>query len=194
LETRRAYVLIQRVQHDILARTNAAPGATDSELFMSPRRHLASHMSTPTNHFLRVMEQLCAGWLAGDGKQYALPFTPQAHYVVFDGSVLTGPAEIASFHQRAFDGNLRGTELHLALQEIRPVDAAAWLAFTKGGVIRKDGSVRRLTGESVQTFFCKREAGVTLIEAFQNTRIHPVTDRQSADAWRAFDKLWETDH
>ncbi len=33
---------------------------------------------------------------------------------------------------------------------------------------------------------------MALIEAFQNTRMRPVTDKQSAEAWRAFDKLWET--
>ncbi len=148
-------------------------------------------MSTETNPILTVMEQLRAGWLAGDGKQYAVPFTAQAHYVVFDGTVLTGPAEIASFHQRAFDNNLRGTELQLAVQEIRLINSDVWLAFTKGGILRKDGSQSRLTGESVQTFLCKREAGVTFVEAFHNTRIHPVTDQQTANAWLAFDKLWE---
>ncbi len=151
-----------------------------------------NEMFTDTAHILRVMEQLSEGWLAGDGKQFAAPFSPHAHFVAFDGSVLTGPVEIASFHQRAFDSHLRGTELDVAVQEIRPVDPNAWLVFARGGIQRKDGSVGELTGESVQMFLCKREAGVTLIEAFQNTRIRPVTDKQSAEIWHAFDKLWET--
>ncbi len=149
-------------------------------------------MSTDTAHILTLIEQLSAGWLAGYGKQFAASFALQAHFVAFDGSILTGPVEIASFHQRAFDRHLRGTELDLVVQEIRPVAPNAWLVFARGGIRRKDGAVGELTGESAQMFLCKREAGVTLIEAFQNTRIRPVTDQQSAEAWRAFDQLWET--
>lgn len=149
-------------------------------------------MTTDTDHIADLLDRLCAGWRAGDGMQYALPFTERAHYVVFDGHVLAGPAEIASFHQRAFDGPLRSTELQLAIQEIRPVAPDAWLVFTHGGIVRDDGTERRLTGESVQTFFCRREAGATRIETFHNTRVHPVTDRASAEVWRAFDALWKT--
>ena len=149
-------------------------------------------MSTNTTHILTTIEQLCAGWLAGDGAQFAASFAPQAHFVAFDGNIITGSVEIASFHQRAFDSHLRGTELDIVVREIRLVASNAWLVFAKGGIKRKDGTVGELTGESAQMFLFKREADVTLIEAFQNTRIRPITDKRSAEAWRAFDKLWET--
>lgn len=147
-------------------------------------------MNTDTAHIFSVMEQLSAGWLAGDGKLFATPFSSQAYFVAFDGTILNGPAEIAAFHQKAFESHLRGTELVLANQEIRQVCASSWLVFARGGIKSKDGSVAELTGESAQLFFCKKEAGAMLIEAFQNTRIRPITDKQSAQAWRSFDKLW----
>ncbi len=149
-------------------------------------------MSIEASHILRLVEQISAGWVAGDGKQFATSFAPQAHFVAFDGNILIGPAEIAAFHQRAFDSHLRGTKLDLAIQEIRPVSPNAWLVFAQGGIKRIDGSAGELTGESAQTLLCKQEVGVTLIEAFQNTRIRPIIDKQSAQAWREFDKLWET--
>ncbi|MBV8275759.1 MAG: hypothetical protein JO170_10955 [Verrucomicrobia bacterium] len=50
-------------------------------------------------------------------------------------------------------------------------------------------SVER-TGESVQLFVFREQEGLVAIEAFQNTRLRPVTDAQSAEVWRQFDQLW----
>jgi hypothetical protein len=51
-------------------------------------------------------------------------------------------------------------------------------------------SVAERTGESVQLFVFREDAGVIAIEAFQNTRLGPVTDSHSAEVWRQFDQLW----
>lgn len=149
-------------------------------------------MSTDTATIRNLIEQLLTGWLAGSGKMFAKPFGRRARFVAFDGTVLTGPAEIADFHQRAFEGHLRETALELTIHEVRPVTAGVWLIFSTGGIKKLDGTNAERTGESVQTFLCKEEAGKTRIEAFQNTRVRPITDERSAGVWRTFDENWRT--
>ena len=147
-------------------------------------------MKTETNQIHRILQELQAGWLAGSGAQFAAAFAPQAPFVAFDGTTLTGPSEIANFHQRAFDSHLQGTALDVHFQEIRLVAPGVWLAWAKGGIIKANGSVAERTGESVQLFVFVEYAGILAIEAFQNTRLRPVTDAHSAEVWRQFDQLW----
>ena len=148
-------------------------------------------MKTDTSQIHRILQELRAGWLAGSGAQFAAAFAPQARFVAFDGTTLTGPREIASFHQRAFDSHLQGTALDVHIEEIRLVAPGVWLAWTKGGgTIKVNGSVVERRGESVQLFVFREQAGLVAIEAFQNTRLRPVTDAHSAEVWRQFDQLW----
>ena len=60
-------------------------------------------MKTETGEIHRILQELKAGWSAGSGAQFTAPFAPQARFVAFDGTTLTGPSEIANFHQRAFE-------------------------------------------------------------------------------------------
>jgi uncharacterized protein (TIGR02246 family) len=64
-----------------------------------------------------IIQELQAAWAAGSGPQFAAAFAPQARFVVFDGTTLTGPSEIANFHQRAFDSQ-QGTALDIHIEEI----------------------------------------------------------------------------
>ena len=41
----------------------------------------------------------------------------------------------------------------------------------------------------VQLFVFREQAGLAVIEAFQNTRLRPVTDARAAEVWRQFDQL-----
>ncbi|MBV9275870.1 MAG: SgcJ/EcaC family oxidoreductase [Verrucomicrobia bacterium] len=147
-------------------------------------------MKTETTQIHRIIQELQAGWLAGSGAQFAAAFAPQARFVAFDGATLTGPSEIANRHQRAFDSHLQGTALDLHIEEIRLVATGVWLAWTKGGITKANGSVVERTNESVQLFVFREQGGLVVIEAFQNTRLRPVTDSQSAEVWRQFDQLW----
>ena len=147
-------------------------------------------MKTETSQIHRILQELQAGWLAGSAAQFAAAFAPQARFVAFDGTTLTGPSEIANFHQRAFDSQLQGTALDVHIEEIRLVTPGVWLVWTKGGITTAKGSVVGRTGESVQLFVFKEQGGLVAIEAFQNTRLRPVTDSQSAEVWRQFDQLW----
>ena len=147
-------------------------------------------MKTETSQIQCILEELQAGWSVGSGAQFAAAFAPQARFVAFDGTTLTGSSEIANFHQRAFDSHLQGTALDVHFQEIRLVAPGVWLAWAQGGIIKANGSVAERTGESVQLFVFVEYAGILAIEAFQNTRLRPVTDAQTAEVWRQFDQLW----
>jgi uncharacterized protein (TIGR02246 family) len=147
-------------------------------------------MKTQTSEIDHILQELQAGWLAGSGAKFAAAFAPQARFVAFDGTTLTGPSEIANFHQRAFDSHLQRTALDIHIEEIRLVSPGLWLAWTKGGIAKTNGSVAERTGESVQLFVFKEQVGLMAIEAFQNTRLRPVTDAHSAEVWRQFDQLW----
>jgi uncharacterized protein (TIGR02246 family) len=147
-------------------------------------------MKTETSQIQRILEELQAGWSVGSGAHFGAAFAPQARFVAFDGTTLTGPSEIANFHQRAFDSHLQGTALNIHIEEIRLVAPGVWLAWTKGGITQANGSAVERTGESVQLFVFREHAGLIAIEAFQNTRLRPVTDSHSAEVWRQFDQLW----
>jgi len=139
---------------------------------------------------LDAMSALRESWAAGSGRQYAEVFTIDSRYVAFDGTVLNGRHEIDAFHQRAFDSHLRHTELELELQHLQAVGPGRWLLCSRGGIVHRKSDARRLTGASVQIFVGREDSGKLLIEAFQNTRVHPITDRRTAEAWAAFDALW----
>jgi uncharacterized protein (TIGR02246 family) len=86
-------------------------------------------MTTETSQIHLVIKELQASWLAGSGTQFAAAFAPQARFVVFDGTTLTGPSEIANFHQRFFDRQ-PGTALDIDIEEmsiataLRPVEVS----------------------------------------------------------------------
>jgi uncharacterized protein (TIGR02246 family) len=143
-----------------------------------------------TTQIHNILQQVQAGWLAGSGAQFAAPFAEQAHFVAFDGTTLIGRAEIANFHQKAFDTHLRSTSLALDVEEIRRLAPEVWLVFAKGGIRGAGGAAAERTGESVQTFVIKSQSGNTTIEAFQNTRFRPITDKNSAETWSQFDEIW----
>jgi hypothetical protein len=88
-------------------------------------------MKTETRQIHRIIEEFQGGWLAGSEAQFAAAFAPQARFVAFDGTTLTGPSEIANFHQRAFDSHLQGTALDVHIEEIRLVAPGVWLVWWK---------------------------------------------------------------
>jgi uncharacterized protein (TIGR02246 family) len=149
-------------------------------------------MEIETTQIDNILRELQAGWLAGNGTQFAEPFAEQARFVAFDGTTLIGRSEIAHFHQRAFDGHLQATSLELHIEEIRRIAPEVWVVFAKGGIRKTIGPAAERTGESVQMFVMKSQTGRTTIEVFQNTRFRPVTDKHSALVWSRFDELWNS--
>ena len=137
------------------------------------------------------LDKMVDGWQRGDGKLFAQPFSKEAHFVAFDGSIHHGPDEIAAFHQRAFDTVLKGTSLALEISEIKQIEQKIWLVFSKGWHRLSNAPVGNRTAESVNIFVCRADEEKIEVLAFQNTRARPITDQASAEAWRAFDNLWK---
>jgi uncharacterized protein (TIGR02246 family) len=137
------------------------------------------------------LDQMVNGWQRGDGKLFAQPFSKEARFVAFDGSIHHGADEIAAFHQRAFDTVLKGTSLDLEISEIKQIDQKIWLVFSKGWHRRSNAPAGNRIAESVNIFVYWADEEKIEVLAFQNTRARPITDQASAEAWRAFDNLWQ---
>ncbi len=104
-----------------------------------------------------LLAQMIEGWRRGSGILFAQPFSKDAHFVAFDGSVHNGQDEIAAFHQKAFDSILKGTALELTVTDIKQIDQNNWLVFGRGwhrpNIAHKD----HRTAESVNIFVCRSD-------------------------------------
>ena len=138
-----------------------------------------------------LLQTMAEGWRRGDGTLFAQPFAKQARFVAFDGSIHHGPEEIAAFHQKAFDTFLQGTSIEATVDEIRQIDHNTWLVFTTGWRTPAHSPNEKRAAESTNIFVCKVEEEKAEFLAFQNTRVRPITDRTSAELWKAFDTSWE---
>lgn len=139
-----------------------------------------------------LLDKMTEGWRRGNGTLFAQPFSKNARFVAFDGSVHNGPEEIAAFHQHAFDTVLKGTSLDLTVSEMKQIDERTWLVFATGWhrpSNAPEGKGRK--AKSVTIFVCKTDDEKAEVMAFQNTRVRPITDQASAQAWRTFDNSWE---
>jgi uncharacterized protein (TIGR02246 family) len=63
----------------------------------------------------RILE----AWGAGDGEAFAAPFSDDAVFIGFDGSVMRGRQQIASTHQEVFDRWMKGTRLAEVRTDLR---------------------------------------------------------------------------
>ncbi len=149
-------------------------------------------MSTEMTQVAELIKQMEAGWKAGSGERFAAPYAERVHFVTFDGTMLESRQAVAAYHQQAFDTHLKGTAIRIEVHEVRQVAEEAWLVFSTSSVGRAEGPPPERTGDSVQLFLFKREEGAMRAEAFQNTRVRPITDGATAGVWRQFDELWET--
>ena len=128
-------------------------------------------MSAPTDTIAR----LSAAWNTGDAAAYAAAFTPDATYVVFDGTVLRGRGEIEDSHRWLFGGPLSGSTVDFAAggagPEIRHVSPGVAHVLAAGGGIRPQG-VDEVTADrkSVVSLVLVEDGGEWLVAAFQNTR------------------------
>ena len=130
-------------------------------------------------------------WEAGDGEAFAAPFTEDALFVGFDGSVTRGRDRIASTHQELFDRWLKGSRLVEEHTEVRFLGADVAIVHAVGGTVMRGKSEPAPERDSIQTLVAVREAGAWSFVSFQNTRMRPIgAGTTSALLWLIPDKLW----
>jgi uncharacterized protein (TIGR02246 family) len=135
--------------------------------------------------------RLLDAWNEGDGEAFAAPFSDDACFVPFDGSVQIGRERIAAAHQPLFDRWLRGSRLVDEHTEVRFLGADVALVLAVGGTVMRGKSKPAPARDSIQTLVAIREAGEWSFVSFQNTRIRPIgTSAMSALLWLIPDKLW----
>jgi uncharacterized protein (TIGR02246 family) len=138
------------------------------------------------------LDTMVAGWQQGNGKLFAQPFSTEARFVAFDGSIHQGPDDIAAFHQRAFDTVLKGTCLDLEVSEMKQIDQKIWLVFSTGWHKPNGAPDEKRVAKSINLFVYQADEEKAEVLAFQNTRARPITDQASAEIWRAFDSAWKS--
>jgi uncharacterized protein (TIGR02246 family) len=122
-----------------------------------------------------VLGRLSAAWNAGDATAYAAEFTPDATYVVFDGTVLRGPGEIEASHRWLFDGPLRGSTMGFATGDGGPqvrvvAPGVAHVLAADGGVRPAGVEIVTADRKSVVSLVLVEDGGAWRVAAFQNTR------------------------
>lgn len=120
-----------------------------------------------------LIQRLNEAWGEGDADAYAALFTENADYVIFDGSLAKGRAEIAEVHRPLFEGFMKGSRLVGQITAVRFLTPGVALVHGKGAVLRKNQSRPSRRALSVQTTVVVKQGDRWLITAFQNTRYRP---------------------
>lgn len=122
-----------------------------------------------------VFEEQLAAWAAGDGTAFGATVTEDSDLIAFDGTHVIGRQTIAAFMQTQFDTVLAGTHVVAEPVRIRFITDGAAVMIAAGGVIFPGETEIPPERMSIQTFVLSNHNGQWLIEAFQNTRVDPVS-------------------
>jgi uncharacterized protein (TIGR02246 family) len=122
-----------------------------------------------------TLDRVAAAWNAGDATAYGEEFTPDATYVVFNGTVLRGRQSIVDTHRWLFDGPLKGSQLGspstgddgTSIRFLRP-DVAH--VITVGAVRPAGAAAVTADRDSVPSYVLVEDDGRWRIAAFHNTR------------------------
>jgi uncharacterized protein (TIGR02246 family) len=137
-------------------------------------------------------QRVLDGWNEGSGERFAAPFSEDALFIAFDGSVLHGRQAIADSHQELFDRWLKGSRLIGERTEIRFASRDVAIVHAVGGTIGRGKSTPSPERDSIQTLVAARGAAGWSFVCFQNTRIRPIgAGGLSALLWLLPDKLWK---
>jgi uncharacterized protein (TIGR02246 family) len=123
-----------------------------------------------------ALKQLAHAWGRADSSGYAALFTPDAEYVAFDGTRMSGTRAIDHGHRGLFDGIMRGSTMTFETPSIRFVADDVAIVVVRGGIIMRwqNGktapSAKRM---STLTFVFVRTGDTWRAASFQNTRYRP---------------------
>jgi uncharacterized protein (TIGR02246 family) len=164
-------------------------------------RRLARHMpsdertdedrAADEREILALHRRMLDAWGAGDGAAFAAPFSDDALFIGFDGSVVRGREQVATTHQELFERWMKGTRLVEERAEVRFVGADVAIVHAIGGTVMRGKTEPPPERDSIQTLVAVREPGAWSFVSFQNTRIRPIgAGAMSALLWLVPDKLW----
>jgi uncharacterized protein (TIGR02246 family) len=119
-----------------------------------------------------TLARLAAAWNDGDATAYAGLFTPDATYVIFDGTVVRGRAAIEEGHRALFAGPLRGFRMDppTAAVPVRYLTPDTAHVLVTGGTRPPGQEEVPADRASVVSFVLVRDEDDWRIAAFQNTR------------------------
>jgi uncharacterized protein (TIGR02246 family) len=118
-----------------------------------------------------ALTRLAAAWNNGDATAYADLFTPDATYVVFDGTVVRGRTAIEEGHRALFAGPLRGFRMEPpAAAPVRYLGSDVAHVLAAGGTRPPGQEEPAPDRASVVSFVLVRQDDDWRIAAFQNTR------------------------
>jgi uncharacterized protein (TIGR02246 family) len=138
-----------------------------------------------------LQRRMLESWGAGDGAAFAAPFSDDALFIGFDGSVMRGRQQIASTHQEVFDRWMKGTRLVEERTEVSFVNSDVAIVHALGGTVTRGKSKPTPERDSIQTLVAVRDANGWSFVSFQNTRLRPIgAGAVSALLWLVPDKLW----
>jgi uncharacterized protein (TIGR02246 family) len=143
------------------------------------------------NAIRALQRRMLEAWGAGDGPAFAAPFSDDALFIGFDGSVMRGGEQIAATHQEVFDRWMKGTRLIEERTEFSFVNPDVAIVHTLGGTVMRGKSEPTPERDSIQTLVAVRDPSGWSYVSFQNTRIRPIgAGAVSALLWLVPDKLW----
>jgi uncharacterized protein (TIGR02246 family) len=136
-------------------------------------------------------ERILDGWNRGSGADFAAPFSADAVFIGFDGTIFRGRQAIADSHQELFDRWLKGTRLTSDRIDVRFPNPDVAVVHAAGGTIMRGKDRPAPEWDSVQTLVSVRDGDAWTFVCFQNTRVRPMgANAASALLWLLPDKLW----
>ena len=128
-----------------------------------------------------LFKTLTDSWAAADAEAYAGTFTPDADYVTFIGTHLSGRKQIADSHTALWAKFQKDTRLGgRGIRRIRFLTGDVAVLVTEGVVLRKGKSRYRPSEVKVQTLTAVRTPEGWRFASFHNTKRRPLMERISA--------------
>jgi uncharacterized protein (TIGR02246 family) len=129
-----------------------------------------------------LYQQMIDGWNAGNGDDFAAPYTDDSDFIGFDGTYMKGRQEIASFHQMLFDKFLRGSRLIGKIRSMRFVTVDIAIMIAVGGTVMAGQSDIEPERNSIHTIVAVKYDNHWYFTAFQNSRVQYIGRPEESQA------------
>ena len=129
-----------------------------------------------------LYQQMIDGWNAGNGDDFAAPYTDDSDFIGFDGTYMKGRQEIASFHQMLFDKFLRGSRLIGKIRSMRFVTVDIAIMIAVGGTVMAGQSDIEPERNSIHTIVAVKYDNHWYFTAFQNSRAQYIGRPEESQA------------